>query len=136
MTKGSNVNMGNNVVHGVAAGAVTATSTDAVNGSQLYSLQNQMGTQDAQIGAVEHQVLNYKTKSYAGSAAAIAVGNLTQAMTPGKSMITAGAGTYQGQSALAVGVSHRFENNWTVKAAGTWAQAGGAGGAVSAGYEF
>ena len=34
---GQTVNMGNNVVTGVAAGAVNATSTDAVNGSQLYA---------------------------------------------------------------------------------------------------
>ena len=40
---------GNRTVAGVAAGAVTATSTDAVNGSQLYATNQQVATLTGQV---------------------------------------------------------------------------------------
>jgi autotransporter adhesin len=59
-TDGTVVNMagtaGNRQVTGVAAGALTATSTDAVNGSQLYATNQQVAANTSAIGTLTGQV--------------------------------------------------------------------------------
>ena len=72
----------------------------------------------------------------ASASAALAAAGLAQAVEPGKSMVTAGFGYWQGQGAFAAGLSHRIDEHWTVKASATFAFHGGAGGSASAGYEF
>ena len=52
--------------------------------------------------------LNKKRK--AGTASAIATAGLLQSYKPGQSVFTAAAGQYQGQSSIAVGISHLSEN--------------------------
>jgi autotransporter adhesin len=76
------------------------------------------------------------SQANASTAAALAAAGLTQAVTPGKSMVTAAFGYWQGQSALAAGLSHHMENGWTVKFSATVAFHGAAGGSAGAGYEF
>ncbi|MGQ0286106.1 ESPR-type extended signal peptide-containing protein [Pasteurellaceae bacterium 22721_9_1] len=43
VNKGTTINMGDNKVSGVANGDISATSTDAVNGSQLYAVKQLVG---------------------------------------------------------------------------------------------
>lgn len=68
LTVGQNttVNMGGNVVQNVGAGAVTATSTDAVNGSQLHQVQ-QVANNSVQYDASGNSV----TFNPGGSAATL-----------------------------------------------------------------
>jgi autotransporter adhesin len=96
-----------------------SASTDAVNVEQLQ-------------GAY----LDARRRSDSGTAAAMAVAGLTQAVNPGKTVITGGVGTWRDQTALAFGMSHRFDNAWTFKAGGSFSTSGGSGMNASVGFEF
>ena len=52
------VDMGGNVIRNIAPGAVNATSTDAVNGSQLHQTNEAVQAVDARVTVVEGQVTN------------------------------------------------------------------------------
>ena len=85
----------------VAAGTA---DTDAVNVGQLTSSVAQGVSQansytDQRFNAMNQQIDDVAKKSYSGSAAAVAIANLPQAPAPGKSIASAGGGTYLGQSA-------------------------------------
>jgi autotransporter adhesin len=69
--------------------------TDAVNKRQL----------DSAVGSIRSDLNKYRKDSDAGSAAAIAMANLPQAVLPGEKVVALGGGTYGGQSAMAVGLS-------------------------------
>ncbi len=121
-TKG--VNAGNKKVTNVAAGEVSPTSTDAVNGSQLYAtnqvvidnsrritnVEGAVTNLDNRVGKVENKVRKLDKQRKAGTAAAIATANLMQPHQSGRSMVTAAAGQYQGQTAVAVGYSRLSDN--------------------------
>jgi hypothetical protein len=78
-------------VTNVAPARIAADSTDAVNGSQLHTVKNDI------------RKLNKKRK--AGHASAAASSSLLQAYREGQSVVTAGVGQYQGQTGVAVGYS-------------------------------
>ncbi|OBX01776.1 YadA family autotransporter adhesin [Gallibacterium genomosp. 1] len=93
---------------------------DAVNVSQLNRVKKKM-----------------EKHSDAGTAAAIAVGNLPHAMHSGKSMIAIAGGSYGGESAVAIGVSHTNEKgNVILKLSGTSDSNGKYGVGAGVGYEF
>ena len=65
-------------IHNVAAGRISATSTDAVNGSQLYTVMNNVGHNIQQNGTDKSRINNNGTVNYAN-------GNLTTvAVTDGE----------------------------------------------------
>ena len=90
-------------VQNVAAGEISATSTDAINGSQLYSVAQGVDNLDQKMNR-----MNRKLRS--GIAAATAMTNIPQVTLPGKSALGAGVGSYDGQGALAVGYSRMSDN--------------------------
>ncbi|MEH8025325.1 YadA-like family protein [Gallibacterium anatis] len=93
---------------------------DAVNVSQLNRVKKKM-----------------EKHSDAGTAAAIAVGNLPHAMHSGKSMVAVAGGSYGGESAVAIGVSHTNEKgNVILKLSGTSDSNGKYGVGAGVGYEF
>lgn len=52
----------------------------------------------------------------AGTASAIAIGNLPQATIPGKGMFSLGGGYYEGESAVALGISKMSDDGkWVFK---------------------
>lgn len=121
-------------IQNVAAGEISATSTDAINGSQLYAvadgLGNRMNHIDARIGDVEDD-------ANAGVSSAMAMASLPQAYIPGKSMLTGGIATYNGEGAVAVGLSKLSDNGrWVLKISGSADTRGNAGAAVGAGFHF
>ena len=118
------VTMGGNRIQDVGD-AVAAT--DAVNKRQLDSTARSL-----------HKKINDVDKDMkAGVAMALAVASLPQAYVPGKSMLAMSAGTYQGQSGFALGLSHATENRaWIVKGSATVDTRGNFGGNVGAGYQF
>lgn len=125
----NNVNMGNQQVHGVAAGTAP---TDAVNVSQLQATEAQI---NQRFASVDKHVDRVEDNAYAGVAMALATAGLPQAWQPGKSMIAMAAGTYMGEQGYAVGFSHNTENGkWTLKATASGNSQGHFGGSVGAGY--
>ena len=72
-----------------------------------------------------------------GIAGALATAGLPQAFSPGKSMVAAAAGTYRGQSGLAVGVSRISDNGKVIlKVTGNTNSRGDFGGTIGAGYQW
>lgn len=114
-------------IQNVAAGEVSATSTDAVNGSQLFALAQGIGKQvDGMLG-----------KANAGISSAMAMASMPQAYLAGKSMLTGGMATYNGEAAVAVGLSRLSDNGrWAVKISGSADTRGNAGGSIGAGFHF
>lgn len=128
-TKG--VNAGGLKVTNVAPGEISETSTDAVNGSQLYrtnqqvinnavnigrlgdnvnQLNNRMGDVENRIGRVENRMDKLNKQRKAGHASGLATAGLLQAHRSGQSGVTAAVGQYQGATAVAVGYSRLSDN--------------------------
>ena len=100
--KQGNVNMGGNKIKGVAPGAVTPDSTDAVNGSQLYAA----GQAISNLGGAVNKLGTRVDRVGAGSAALAALHPLD--FDPDdKWDFAAGYGHYRGANAAAVGAYYR-----------------------------
>ena len=89
-------------IQNVAPGLISKDSTDAINGSQLYAMMNESR---GDLDKLKGQVNKMGKRHRAGLAGVNAATTLPQVFMPGKSMISAGAGHYKGQSAVAVGYS-------------------------------
>ena len=102
---GGNINVGTATgaptkITGVAPGEISATSKDAVNGSQLHAMGNKLQGQINKLGK----------RMNAGMATSAAMANLLQPHKPGQSVATAGVGQHKNQSAVAVGYSRISDN--------------------------
>ena len=102
---GGNINVGTATgaptkITGVAPGEISATSKDAVNGSQLYAMGNKLQGQINKLGK----------RMNAGMATSAAMANLLQPHKSGQSVVTAGVGQHKNQSAVAVGYSRLSDN--------------------------
>lgn len=85
----------------VAAGV---NATDAVNVSQLQTSQNwSKSYTDQQTATLNSRITHIGQRADAGTAAAMAMTNISQAYQPNQSSLGAGIGTFNGQAALAVG---------------------------------
>ncbi|WP_312266367.1 YadA-like family protein, partial [Neisseria sp.] len=107
-------------VQNVAAGVVSADSTDAINGSQLYHTNeaiNNVANYTVNMGnQLNQRIDQVGKKANAGVAGAIAQGSIPQVTRPGTVGLGIGSGFYGGQSAVALGVSSMSDNgNWIVK---------------------
>ncbi|HET7833871.1 MAG TPA: YadA-like family protein [Gallionella sp.] len=101
--------------------------TDAVNLRQL----------NAAIGQTNQDIAKTQRDANAGTAAALAASTLPQATMAGKSMAVAGVATYQGQSALAVGISSLSDNGrWIVRFNGSTTTRGNVGVGAGVGFYF
>ena len=123
----------------VAAGTA---GTDAVNVAQL----------NKSVGDITTVANNYTDKRYnelkndldeqddtlsAGIAGAMAMASLPQPYAPGASMASAGASTFRGQGAVAVGVSRISDNGkWVTKMQGSTTTQGDLGVSVGVGYQW
>ena len=145
-------------IQNVAPGVISATSTDAVNGSQLHATNVQVNNNAQNINRVEgkvdnlSQVINnhagefnrldrkvnkYGKEARAGIAGANAAAALPQVYTAGKSMVAASAGTFKGQNALAVGYSRASDNGKVIlKLQGNANTSGDVGAGVGVGYQW
>lgn len=107
---------------------------DAVNFGQLdavsRSLSNNINELGYKIGEVEDD-------ANAGISAAMAMSSIPQSNLAGRSMVGGGIASYNGESAVAVGVSRVSDNGrWVIKVNGTADTQGNAGGAIGAGFHF
>nr|WP_315065291.1 YadA-like family protein [uncultured Haemophilus sp.] len=133
MTK-NGINAGNKQITNVAPGRIAADSTDAVNGSQLHEVKADMNNK---INHLNGQVNKLGKRVNAGTASALAASQLPQAYIPGKSMVSMAAGNYQGQNAVALGMSRISDNGKIIiRLAGTSDTQGKVGVAVGAGYHW
>ncbi len=94
-------------IQNVAAGEISSTSTDAINGSQLYSVAKGVGNR---INNLQGQINKLGNRMNAGMATSAAMANLLQPHKPGQSVATAGIGQHKNQSAVAVGYSRISDN--------------------------
>ena len=133
MTK-NGIDAGNKQITNVAPGRIAADSTDAVNGSQLHEVKADMNNK---INHLNGQVNKLGKRVNAGTASALAASQLPQAYIPGKSMVSVAAGNYQGQNAVALGMSRISDNGKIIiRLAGTSDTQGKVGVAVGAGYHW
>lgn len=111
----------------------TAT-TDAVSGSQLTALRNDLG---GAINKLGYKINEVKDNANAGISAAMAMSSIPQSFLPGRSLIGGGITTYNGENAVAIGLSTVSKSGqWVIKANGTADSQGNTGGAVGAGFHF
>lgn len=131
-TGGSVVNIASNTgtrtLKGVRAGAITASSTDAVNGSQFHALQQSLDSGlsrvddrlnglDSRIGTVEFDLRALRGEMNSAVASAIAIGMLPSSTNPGRFTLGMGTGVRSGQMATALGISYRtIDDMFTVQA--------------------
>lgn len=92
-------------IQNVAAGRVSATSTDAVNGSQLYAVNNYL-TQYAANTDYQLNQLDSKIGRTGALGAALAALKPIDYNPEQPTQIMAGTGTYDGKWAVAVGLAH------------------------------
>ncbi|HHE3598271.1 TPA: YadA-like family protein [Pasteurella multocida] len=109
--EGAKINMGNNVIDGVADGEVSATSKQAVNGSQLHKVQQQVNNQATAINKLGDHINKVDKDLRAGIAGATAVAFLQRPNEAGKSIVSLGVGSYRSESAIAVGYARNSDNN-------------------------
>ena len=121
-------------VTGVAPGEISATSKDAINGSQLYAVAAGIGHK---LGDLDNKINKVGKRGDAGTASALAAANIPQAYTPGKSLVGIAAGSYQGQNGLAVGMSRISDNGKIIiRLSGTANSQGKTGVAAGVGYQW
>lgn len=95
----------------VSAGRVSAGSTDAVNGAQLYAVQE--GTRAAvaglsqQISAVNFDLQNLKRDTDASIASTAALTTLPQSIHPVEFVLSMGTALRACQMGVALGLSYR-----------------------------
>ncbi|PRL64339.1 hypothetical protein BV058_01351 [Haemophilus influenzae] len=117
-------------IQNVAAGEISATSTDAINGSQLYAVAKEVTNLAGQVNKVGK-------RADAGTASALAASQLPQATMPGKSMVSIAGSSYQGQNGLAIGVSRISDNGKVIiRLSGTTNSQGKTGVAAGVGYQW
>ena len=118
VTMGGSNSTGAVTVHNVAAGV---EGTDAVNVNQLNAgLEGNRQYTDQRFNQLSGDLRKSAKRASAGTAAAIAMANLPQAYIPGKSMVSAGVGGYDGEAGIALGVSKLSDNGrWVVKFSAT-----------------
>ena len=130
----SGLNNGGNKVTGVADGIIAEGSQDAINGGQLNTFGNIINNSINELG---YRIDDVEDDANAGISAAMAMSSIPQSFLPGRSLIGGGVATYNGESAVAVGLSRVSDNGrWVMKVNGTADTQGNAGGAIGAGFHF
>ena len=127
----SGINAGDSRITGVSNGT---EATDAVNFGQLSALDSRLNNNMSDLG---YKIGEVEDDANAGISAAMAMSSLPQAFIPGKSLIGGGIGTYNGESAVAIGFSKLSnDGRWVMKVNGTADTQGNAGGSIGAGFHF
>ena len=122
------INAGNKKVTNVAAGAVTADSTDAVNGSQLYKTNQEVANNTNRINQ-----LGSRVNKVGAGAAALAALHPMDFDPDDKLTFSAGYGNYGGENAAAIGAYYRPDEKVMFSVAGT---VGNGENMVNAGVSF
>jgi len=104
----------------VAAGRITPTSTDAVNGGQVFWITDTLSR-----------------KLSAGIASAMSMAAMPSPTEPGAWMFSGGFGYWHGQSGYSLGLAKTTDNGkWSFRAAGTVDSQGTTGASAGFGIQF
>ncbi|EFY5550992.1 TPA: YadA family autotransporter adhesin, partial [Shigella dysenteriae] len=122
-------------ISNVSAGV---NNNDAVNYAQLkQSVQETKQYTDQRMVEMDNKLSKTESKLSGGIASAMAITGLPQAYTPGASMASIGGGTYNGESAVALGVSMVSANGrWVYKLQGSTNSQGEYSAALGAGIQW
>ena len=128
-------NGGTTRISNVSAGV---NNNDAVNYAQLkQSVQETKQYTDQRMVEMDNKLSKTESKLSGGIASAMAMTDLPQAYTPGASMASIGGGTYNGESAVALGVSMVSANGrWVYKLQGSTNSQGEYSAALGAGIQW
>ncbi|HDX3399982.1 TPA: trimeric autotransporter adhesin UpaG, partial [Escherichia coli] len=128
-------NSGTTRISNVSAGV---NNNDAVNYAQLkQSVQETKQYTDQRMVEIDNKLSKTESKLSGGIASAMAMTGLPQAYTPGASMASIGGGTYNGESAVALGVSMVSANGrWVYKLQGSTNSQGEYSAALGAGIQW
>jgi autotransporter adhesin len=104
----------------VAAGRITSTSTDAVNGSQIYSIADMLSRNMS-----------------AGIASAMSIGSIPTPTEPGALVIGGGVGVWRGQAGYSLGIGKATaDGRFVFKITGTVDSQGEKGATAGFGIQF
>ena len=131
--KGLNAN--DQKVTNVAAGELSATSKDAVNGSQLYETNQAIANNATNISSLSHSISNLdnRVNKVGAGAAALAALHPLDFDPDAKWDFAAGYGNYRGANAAAVGAYYRPNEDTMFSVGGTF---GNGENMVNAGISF
>ena len=129
------LNMNGNKITGVKDGDISADSTDAINGSQLYETNQRVAANEQNIGILGSAVnkLGDRIERVGAGAAALAALHPLDFDPDNKLDFAAGFGNYRGASAVAVGAFYRPSENVMFSVGGAF---GGGEDMVNAGVSF
>ena len=128
----------NDLTPEVIAQRVQAAQGDTLNnGATIRDLQGLNQNINNSINQLGYRLGDIEDNANAGTSAAMATAALPQAYLPGKSMLSGGMASYNGQGAVALGISKLSDNGrWVIKVNGTADTQGNFGGAVGAGFHW
>lgn len=114
------------------------SSTDAVNVAQLNEgLESVSNSANQNFRKLGRKMDAMKDKLSGGVASAMAMGALPQPFSAGAGMMSMGGGSYNGESAIAIGASKVSENGkWVTKLQGSTNTQGDYGVSVGIGYQW
>lgn len=129
------LNMNDNKITGVADGEISETSTDAVNGSQLWGVQQDIENNASAIASLGGQVsrLDNRIDRVGAGAAALAALHPLDYDPEVKWDFAAGYGNYRGANAVSVGAFYRPNEDVMFSVGGSM---GGGENMVNAGVSF
>ena len=126
------IDAGKNKITGVAAGAVSEKSTEAVNGGQLFGVEQKVNINSRNISILGGKVseLNTRVNRVGAGAAALAALHPLDFDPDDKWDFAAGYGNYKGANAAAIGAYYRPNEDTMVSVGGSF---GGGENMVNAG---
>ncbi|QKE18242.1 trimeric autotransporter adhesin SadA [Citrobacter sp. TSA-1] len=118
--------------------SAAVNDTDAVNYAQLKRSVEEANTYtDQKMGEMNSKIKGVENKMSGGIASAMAMAGLPQAYAPGANMTSIAGGTFNGESAVALGVSMVSESGgWVYKLQGTSNSQGDYSAAIGAGFQW
>ncbi|EDL4433420.1 autotransporter adhesin SadA [Salmonella enterica subsp. enterica serovar Infantis] len=118
--------------------SAAVNDTDAVNYAQLKRSVEEANTYtDQKMGEMNSKIKGVENKMSGGIASAMAMAGLPQAYAPVANMTSIAGGTFNGESAVAIGVSMVSESGgWVYKLQGTSNSQGDYSAAIGAGFQW
>ncbi|MGR3806219.1 YadA-like family protein [Pasteurella testudinis] len=127
---GSGINANNQTINNVADGEISATSKQAVNGSQLHAVNRNVNSLSNRVDGLAKDIDGV-------GATAAAMASLPQAYLPGHSMVAVAGGAHKSQNAVALGVSRISDNGKVIlKLNASHNSRGDLTGGVGVGYQW
>ncbi|ELX3683788.1 trimeric autotransporter adhesin SadA [Salmonella enterica] len=118
--------------------SAAVNDTDAVNYAQLKRSVEEANTYtDQKMGEMNSKIKGVENKMSGGIASAMAMAGLPQAYAPGANMTSIAGGTFNDESAVAIGISMVSESGgWVYKLQGTSNSQGDYSAAIGAGFQW